>query len=61
MAGSIGMRLRAAAVALLALAGCDDPTLSAGITLGANGVSVTPRVSGTVGGVGVAVTPGAIR
>jgi hypothetical protein len=55
------MRLRAAAVALLALAGCDDPTLSAGITLGANGVSVTPRVSGTVGGVGVAVTPGAIR
>ncbi len=48
-------------LAFLLLAACTDPTLSAGITANAYGVGVTPTVSGTVGGLGVAFTPGTIR
>ncbi len=49
--------MRAAVCLVLALAGCTDPRLNAGISVGAGGVSVYPSVSGRVGGVGVAVSP----
>lgn len=54
-----GARLTAAlaALALAALAGCDDPRLSAAVTIDGSGVSLRPVISGTVGGVGVAVAP----
>ena len=42
---------------LLFLSGCVDPRLNAGISIGAGGVSVTPSVSGRVGGVGVSISP----
>lgn len=47
----------AVVVAALLVAGCEDPRLNAGISLGAGGVSVYPSISGRVGGVGVAVGP----
>ncbi|MBT8409359.1 MAG: hypothetical protein KJN93_07020 [Alphaproteobacteria bacterium] len=40
---------------ILALAACTNPTANANIGLGAGGVSVTPSVSGNVGGLGVTV------
>jgi len=43
--------------AVLVLAGCTDPRLNAGISLGTNGVSVYPSISGRIGSVGVAVGP----
>ncbi len=48
-------------VALLLLAACTSPSLTAGITLGPNGIGVTPVVSTNVGGLGVGITPGTIR
>ncbi|MEM8801642.1 MAG: hypothetical protein AAGF55_03820 [Pseudomonadota bacterium] len=42
---------------LLALPACEDPSLNVGASIGSGGVSVTPSVSGRVGGVGVAVSP----
>ena len=39
------------------LAACENPQLNAGISLGANGLTVRPSVSGNVGGLGVEVTP----
>ncbi|MEM7753968.1 MAG: hypothetical protein AAF230_11165 [Pseudomonadota bacterium] len=44
-------------LALLALPGCEDPTLGIGATISGSGVSVSPVVSGRVGDVGVAVSP----
>ncbi len=60
MAGRPGIRC-AALAALLLLAACNDPNLTAGISVGPDGVAVMPRVSGTIGGVGVGFTPGTIR
>jgi hypothetical protein len=51
----------AAVVAALLLAACTNPSLTAGITLGPNGIGVTPVVSANVGGLGVGITPGTIR
>jgi hypothetical protein len=42
---------------ILPLLGCADPRLTAGISIGAGGVSVTPSVSGRLGGVGVSISP----
>ncbi len=42
---------------ILSLSGCIDPRLNAGISVGAGGVSVTPSVSGRVGGVGLTISP----
>ena len=39
-------------IALLLLSACVDPRLNAGISLGSNGVSVTPSISGGVPGGG---------
>jgi hypothetical protein len=44
-------------LALLTLPGCEDPALGLGATISGSGVSVSPVVSGRVGGVGVAVSP----
>jgi hypothetical protein len=44
-------------VTVLALTGCMDPRLNAGISLGADGVSVYPSVSGRIGSIGVTVGP----
>jgi hypothetical protein len=44
-------------LAALILSACSDPRLSAGLSLGANGLSVTPSVSGTVGDGTVSFTP----
>ena len=49
--------MRIALLALLALTGCTDPTLNAGFTFGTGGVSITPSVSGRVGGATVSVSP----
>lgn len=70
MAGGAGINGRnagresthlAMVVALLLLAACTSPSLTAGITLGPNGIGVTPVVSTNVGGLGVGITPGTIR
>ena len=39
------------------LTGCQDPALYVGASIDSGGVSVSPAVSGRVGGVGVAVSP----
>ena len=46
-----------AVIALFALPACEDPSLNVGATISGSGVSVSPSVSGRVGGVGVAVSP----
>ena len=48
---------RLMAVALLLTAACENPSLGIGATINSGGVSLSPTVSGRVGGVGVAVTP----
>ncbi|MBL4928269.1 hypothetical protein [Fuscibacter oryzae] len=45
-----------ALIALLALAACTNPSLGVGFGVGAGGVSVSPVVSGTVGGVRTSVS-----
>jgi hypothetical protein len=60
-AGMTGVRGGIFLAALLVLAACTEPRLSAGLTIGPNGIGVTPVLSGNVGGVGVGVTPGTIR
>ena len=42
---------------LLALPACEDPSLYLGASVSADGVNVSPTVSGRVGDVGVAVSP----
>ncbi len=44
-------------VAFLTLASCTNPTLSANMALGANGVSVKPALSGGVGGATISIEP----
>lgn len=44
-------------ILLLALAACADPRLNAGLSLGANGLTVTPSVSGRLGGGTLSYTP----
>jgi hypothetical protein len=39
-------------IALLLLIACVDPRLNAGISLGGNGISVTPSISGGIPGGG---------
>lgn len=39
--------------AFLSLAGCIDPQLNAGISIGANGASITPSISGRIPGAGL--------
>ena len=46
-----------AALALLLLPACEDPSLNVGASISGDGVSVYPSVSGRVGDVGVAVSP----
>lgn len=41
----------------LVLTACTDPRLNAGLSLGANGLSVTPSVSGKLGDGTVSFTP----
>ena len=43
--------------ALFATTGCENPTLGIGASISSSGVSVSPKVSGRVGGVGVTVSP----
>lgn len=43
-------------IALLALAACSNPSLGVGFGIGAGGVSVSPVLSGTVGGVQTSVS-----
>ncbi|MEM6384837.1 MAG: hypothetical protein AAF718_01245 [Pseudomonadota bacterium] len=43
--------------AVLLLPACENPTLGVGATVSSGGVSVSPVLSGRVGGVGVAVRP----
>ncbi|MCU0907014.1 MAG: hypothetical protein MUF73_06090 [Rhodobacteraceae bacterium] len=47
----------AVVLAAVVLAGCTDPRLNAGVSLGADGVSVYPSLSGRIGGLGVTVGP----
>lgn len=49
------MRL-AAIVALSALCACSDPRVGASISAGAAGVSVSPTLSGNLGGLNVVVS-----
>lgn len=44
-------------ISCLLLAACTDPRLNAGLSIGPGGVTVTPSVSGRVGGVGIALRP----
>lgn len=44
-------------IALFALSACVDPMLSAEMAFGTNGVTVSPTLSGTVGGATVSVQP----
>ena len=46
-----------ALIAILLVASCTDPALTAGVRIGAGGVSVVPAVSGKVGGATVTVSP----
>lgn len=46
-----------AVILMILLPSCQDPSLNIGASIGANGVSVSPSVSGRVGDVGVAVSP----
>jgi hypothetical protein len=49
---------RIALLACLMLAACTDPRLNAGLSLGANGLSVTPSLSGSIGdGARVSISP----
>jgi len=41
----------------LALMGCTDPRLLAGVSIGSDGVAVFPAISGTVGGATVSISP----
>jgi hypothetical protein len=41
--------------ALLALAACQNPMLSTNLTFGADGVDVSPAISGKVGGTTVTI------
>ena len=45
-----------AIAALITVAGCENPSLGIGTTISSSGVSVSPVLSGRVGGVGVAVS-----
>ncbi|MDA8585115.1 hypothetical protein N9L47_02485 [Rhodobacteraceae bacterium] len=45
------------ALAMTLMAGCENPQLGVGASIGSGGVSVSPVASGRVGGVGVAVYP----
>ena len=45
-----------AVLALVLLAGCENPTLGIGTTISSSGVSVSPVLSGRVGNVGVSVS-----
>lgn len=44
-------------ICLFTVAACSDPRLNAGISIGANGVRVTPSVSGQVGGATISISP----
>lgn len=44
-------------LAIMALSACEDPALGVGARIDGGGVSVSPVLSGRVGGVGVAVSP----
>lgn len=47
-----------ALIALVAAAGCENPSLNVGASINSRGnVNVSPSVSGNLGGVGVAVSP----
>lgn len=50
------LRLAPVLMIALAVAGCSDPSLGVGISVGAGGVSVSPVVSGQVGGVATSVS-----
>ena len=49
---TVGTAMPRLIIALLLLSACVDPRLNAGISLGSNGVSVTPSISGGVPGGG---------
>jgi len=50
------MKYLAVAVLILTLASCTDPSLGANIRFGPKGVSVSPQISGSVGGVGISLS-----
>ncbi len=43
-------------IVLAALAACTDPSLNASVRIGPGGVSVSPSIGGTIGGLGVSVS-----
>lgn len=49
--------MRRTLMLLLLLSACTDPRLNAAVSLGPDGVSLRPSLSGRVGGVGVAISP----
>ncbi len=49
------MRL-VALVAIIGLAACENPSLGIGATINSNGISVSPKASGDVGGARVTVS-----
>ena len=50
------MKKIALLIAVLGVAACENPQLGIGATFGSGGVSVTPSVSGNVGGARVEVS-----
>jgi hypothetical protein len=51
------MRVAMAVCVALLAAGCSDPRLNAGLSLGTDGLTVRPSVSADVGGLNVEVSP----
>ncbi len=47
----------AALLALALLAACTDPRLKAGISIGANGATISPSLSGGLGGGRISYSP----
>jgi|GEM_PF-1173170 len=50
------MKKIALILAVLVIAACENPQLGIGATFGSGGVSVSPTISGNVGGASVAVS-----
>ena len=50
------MKKLALLIAVFGLAACENPQLGIGATFGSGGVSVSPVVSGNIGGANVAVS-----
>lgn len=49
--------MRLALFLALMLAACSDPRLNAGVSIGPEGVSIYPSLSGRVGVIGMTISP----